>query len=170
MVPAQLTSEKRKNRITVAAGIVFFIFKSFKIFTLVNAMLLGAWADQVGLWSYALEHFPLLKRMKIDVPPDRRFPMTVNTGGFIARCPQETGIGIPLDLPAGARFPVAVIPSVEGMTGRARQVADIDFLKIVVKQLDIACGLLIEREDIVNQFAFWMAGHGRYFVFRHVAF
>ena len=108
--------------------------------------------------------------MVVDVAPDRCFAVAIATDRLIARGPQKTGIGVPRDLPAGARLPDAVIPSVEGMTGRARQVADIDLLKIGVKQLDIACGLLIEREDVVNQFPLGMAGYGWYSIFRHVAF
>jgi hypothetical protein len=55
--------------------------------------------------------------MKVQVPPDRRFSMTVDTDGFIARGPEKTGIGIPLDVPAKARFFNVAIPLVEGMTG-----------------------------------------------------
>ena len=118
----------------------------------------------------AFEQGALLKRMKVEVPPDRRFTVAIDADRFIARCPQKTGIAIPLDFHAGARFTGAVIPLIEGMTGRARQITDIDLLKIVVEYLDIAFMLIIEREDIVYQFPLWMVGHGRYFVFRHVAF
>ena len=94
--------------------------------------------------------------------------MTVDTDGFIARSPQKTGIGISLDVPADTGFFDAVIPLVKGMTGRARQVADLDLLKMIVKNLDIACWL-IEREDIIDQFSFWMGRHGGDFIFRHPA-
>ena len=95
--------------------------------------------------------------------------MTVDTDGFIARSPQKTGIGISLDVPADTGFFDAVIPLVKGMTGRARQVADLDLLKMIVKNLDIACWL-IEREDIIDQFSFWMGRHRRDFVFCYPAF
>ena len=63
-----------------------------------------------------------------------------------------------------------MIPLVEGMTGGARQITDIDLLEFVVEYLDIAFMLIVECEDIVNQIPLRMAGHGRYFVLRHVAF
>jgi len=81
-------------------------------------------ADPVGRWSNVFEHGWLYYRMKVQLPPYHRLPMAVNTEGFIARGPQKTGSGIPLDLPAGARLAGAVIPRVEGMAGRERQVAD----------------------------------------------
>ena len=95
--------------------------------------------------------------------------MTVDTDGFIARGPQKTGIGISLDVPADTGFFDAVIPLVKGMTGRARQVADLDLLKMIVKYLDIACCLISEREDIIDQFSFWMGRHSGYFIFCHPA-
>ena len=45
--------------------------------------------------------------------------MTVDTDGFIARSSQKAGIGISLDVPADTGFVDAVVPLVEGMTGRA---------------------------------------------------
>jgi hypothetical protein len=168
MLPDQATCETRKNRIVVAVDTVFFIFQSINIFKLLERISPGA-DHHRELWSYVFEHGSLCKGMKVNVPPDRRFPVTINTDGFIARCPQKTGIGIPLDLPAWARFPDTVVPPVEGMTRGTRQITDIDFFPMVVKYLDIACGLTIEGEDIINQFPFWMGRHRGDFVFRHRA-
>lgn len=95
--------------------------------------------------------------------------MAVDTDGFFARCPQKTGIGIPLYVPADTRFSDSVIPLKEGMTGRTRQIANIDFLPMIVKYLDIACALIVEREDIIDQFPLWMGRHSRYFFRRHPA-
>ena len=95
--------------------------------------------------------------------------MTVDTDVFITRCSQKTGIGISLDIPARTGFSDVVIPLVKGMTGRARQVADLDLLKMIVEYLDIACALIVEREDIIDQFSFWMGRHSGYFILRHPA-
>ena len=43
--------------------------------------------------------------------------MTVNTNYLVARCPQETGVGVPFDIFTGTRFFDAMIPLVKGMTG-----------------------------------------------------
>ena len=107
--------------------------------------------------------------MKVNVPPDRGLPVTIHTDGVIARCQQKTGVRISLDFSAGSRCPGAVVPSVKGMTGRARQIADMDLLPMVVEDLDVACGLIVEREDIIDQFPFWMGRHRGNFVFRRPA-
>ena len=96
--------------------------------------------------------------------------MTVDTDVFITRCSQKTGIGISLDVPAYARFSDAVIPLKEGMTGRAGQIADMDLLPMIVKYLDIVFALIVERENIIDQFPFWMGRHRRDFVFCYPAF
>jgi len=41
---------------------------------------------------------------------------------------------------------------------------------MVLKYLDMACGLMIEREDSINQVSFWMGRHRRDFVFRGYGF
>ena len=109
--------------------------------------------DHLDLWSNALEHRSLFKRVKVNVAPDRRFPMTIHTHGLVARCTQKTGIAIALNLHPRTRLPYAVIPLKEGMAGRAGQISDMNLLPPVVKQLDVPRSLAAGGEDVVNQFA-----------------